>query len=75
VRLPLLVVLSITVIVYVYLSVVLVLRLFPYGFAPLLDLRPLIFGVTLFGWLRYVTLSPTRSIISDGNIIFYLRPL
>jgi hypothetical protein len=38
-----------------------------------LHLHPLVFGVTPFGWLRSITLSPTYSIISYENIIFDLR--
>ena len=36
-------------------------------------LRPLIFVLTLFGWLLCITLTPVYSIISYGNIIFDLR--
>jgi hypothetical protein len=42
---------------------------------PLLNLHPLIFGVTALGWLRCATLVPSHSIIYYGNIIFDLRPL
>jgi hypothetical protein len=40
----------------------------------LLTLRPLIFGLTLFGWLRSITLNRTCSIIPHGTIIFDCRP-
>ena len=39
---------------------------------PLLNLRPEMFGLTPFGWLRSSTLISTYSSISYGNIIFYL---
>jgi hypothetical protein len=38
-------------------------------FTPLLNFCPLIFGLTLFGWLYSVTLT----LIYDENIIFDLR--
>ena len=41
----------------------------------LLNLRPLILGLTPFGWLRSITLATIYSIISCGNIIFDLRLL
>jgi hypothetical protein len=52
----------------------------PCQFTPLLNLRPFIFGLTPFGWLRCITLKPTYFSISYENTIFdlrlfYLRPL
>jgi hypothetical protein len=48
-------------------------------YTAVLNLRPIIFGLTPFGWVRSITLNPTYSIISYGNIfdlrLFYLRPL
>jgi hypothetical protein len=46
----------------------------------LLNLRPLVLGLTTFGRLRSVTLTPTYTIISGGNIIYdlcllHLRPI
>jgi hypothetical protein len=38
-----------------------------------LNLRPVIFGLTPYGWLRAATL--TQLVISYGNIIIVLRPL
>jgi hypothetical protein len=35
----------------------------------------LIFGLTPFGWLRSVTLTPNYAIIFHENIVFDLRPL
>ena len=29
-----------------------------YQFTPIFNLRPLIFGLKPFGWLRYITLTP-----------------
>jgi hypothetical protein len=43
--------------------------------APLLYFLPLIFGITLFVSLHFITLTCTYSIISLGNIIFDCRPL
>jgi hypothetical protein len=39
----------------------------------LFNLRALIFRLTPFGWLLSITLNPTYSVISYGNIIFDLR--
>jgi len=51
----------------------------PCQYIPLLSLSSLISGLTPFGWLCSITLNPTYSIISYGNIFelrpFYLRPL
>ena len=61
----------------IWINVGLVLRIFVLGlfcfnahyqFAPLLNLSPLIFGLTLFHWLLSITLTP----LSDGNITFDL---
>ena len=38
----------------------------------LLNLRPFVFGLTPFRWLRSITLTPTTSIISYGNIILFI---
>jgi hypothetical protein len=46
----------------------------PCQYIPLLSLRSLISGLTPFGWLCSITLNPTYSIISYGNIIFELLP-
>jgi hypothetical protein len=46
----------------------------PYQYTTLLNLRPLIFDLTLPDWLRSITLTPTYSIIPHGKCIFYLRP-
>jgi hypothetical protein len=35
-------------------------------YTPLLNIRPLVFGLRPFGWLRSVTLTPSCSIISWG---------
>ena len=43
-------------------------------YTPLLYLQPLIFGLTFFDCLHCITLTRTYSIISYGNIIFYLCP-
>jgi len=49
-----------------------VLRIFyfnaPFHFTPQLNLRPLVFGLTLFGWFINIYLSP----FSSGNTMFYL---
>jgi hypothetical protein len=45
----------------------------PGQYTPLLNLRSLISGLTPFGWLRSVTLTPTYAIISYGNMIFNLH--
>jgi hypothetical protein len=42
-------------------------------YTPVLNLRPLIFGLTPFGWLRSITLTPTYVMISYGSVIFDLR--
>ena len=47
----------------------------PCQYTTLLNLCSLISGLTPFGWLRSITLNPTNSIISYGNIIFELGPL
>jgi hypothetical protein len=44
----------------------------PCQYTPLLYLHPLIFGLTPFVWPRSITLTSIYSIISYGNIIFYL---
>jgi hypothetical protein len=41
-------------------------------YTPLLNVCPLIFGLTYFGWLCSVMLSPTYSIISYRNMVFEL---
>jgi hypothetical protein len=46
----------------------------PYQYTPFLNLSRFIFSLTYFGCLRPTTLTPTYSIISIENIIFYLRP-
>ena len=46
----------------------------PCQYTTLLNLRPLIFGLTPFGWLCSITLTPTYSTITYGNIVFHLRP-
>jgi hypothetical protein len=60
-----------------HIHVSLVLRLFNAHcqYTPLLNLRPLICDLTLFGGLLSITLDPTCSFISYGSIVFYLRPL
>jgi len=64
---------------FITLHAALVLRLFlfyhPRQYNPLLNLRPLVIGLTPFGWLRSYTQTPAYSITSYGNIVFYLRPL
>jgi len=47
----------------------------PCQYTPLLNLRPLAFGLTTFGWLRSVTLNPFYSVISCGNTVSDLRIL
>jgi hypothetical protein len=42
-----------------------------FALMPLADLHSLIFGLTPFGWLCSVMLTP----VADGNIIFYLCSL
>jgi hypothetical protein len=42
-------------------------------FSSTLNLQSIVFGLTPFGWLRSITLTLTH--ISDGNMLFYLRPL
>ena len=37
------------------------------------DLRPLIFGLTPFGWQHFTALTITESIIYRGTVIFDLR--
>jgi len=59
-------------------NVSLVLRLFFYPNAPcqnitLLNLRPLIFCLTTFSWLHYMTLTSSYSTIVYANTDFYLR--
>jgi hypothetical protein len=51
-----------------------------YRFTPLLNLSSLILGLTPFGWLPSITLTPANSITYYGNIVFDLslfdlRPL
>lgn len=46
----------------------------PCQYTTLLNLHPLIFEITLPGWLRPITLTPTYSFIPHGNCIFYLCP-
>jgi hypothetical protein len=36
----------------------------------LLNLRPLIFGLTPFGWLRSLTMTPSHTVIHYETIIF-----
>ena len=38
----------------------------------LLNLRPLIFGLTPFGWLRSLRLTPAHTVIYYETVIFYL---
>jgi hypothetical protein len=38
----------------------------------LLSVRPVIFGLTRFDWLRSVTVTRTCSVISCGNVVFYV---
>jgi len=44
----------------------------PSQYAPLLRLRPVIFGLMPFDWLLYVTLTFNSSPVFYGNIIFNL---
>jgi len=44
----------------------------PMPYIPLINLCPLIFGLTSFGWLHSIMLISTYSIISYGNITFDL---
>jgi len=50
----------------------------PCHYIPLPKLRPLIFGLTPFGWLRTIALASAYYIIPYGDIfrlrLFYLRP-
>ena len=59
-------------IMYIIYTQCLVLRIFyfnaPFHFTPQLNLRPLVFGLTLFGWFINIYLSP----FSSGNTMFYL---
>ena len=47
----------------------------PHQYTSLHNLCPPIFSLMPFGWLLLVTPTPNYSIISYGNIIFYLSPL
>jgi hypothetical protein len=47
----------------------------PCQYTPILNLHPLIFGLTLYGWLHSIVLTTTYSIISYGNLIFNLHLL
>jgi hypothetical protein len=47
----------------------------PCHYTWLLDLCPLIFGIMPLGWPCSIMRTPSYSIISYGNNIFYLRPL
>jgi hypothetical protein len=51
----------------------------PCHYAIFLNLFPLIFSLTTFGWLRSIVLNTTYFIIFCGNIfvlrLFYLTPL
>jgi len=42
---------------------------------PFLNQSPPIFGLTPFGWLHSIMLTPTYCIISNANTIFDLHPL
>ena len=44
-------------------------------YTPVLNSRPLVFGLTTFGRLRCITLSRSYSVISCENIVFDLRIL
>ena len=46
----------------------------PCQYTSLLNLRLLIFGLTPFGWLRFITLTTSYSIIYYGNMFSDLRP-
>jgi hypothetical protein len=47
----------------------------PCQYTPLLNLCPLIFTLTPFGWMHSIMLTHTHFIISYGNIIFHLHLL